>query len=121
MGIFAILEEECMFPKATDQTFLNKLHSTHEGKHPNYAKPKGSKASYDFELGHYAGNVGYSVANWLDKNKDPINEAVASLLGKSSDNFIANMFKEYSGESKFVFLLLFFCLFVLSVFIWLSH
>jgi myosin heavy subunit len=101
MGIFAILEEECMFPKASDQTFLTKLHNNHDGKHPNYAKPKGAKASYDFELGHYAGNVGYSIANWLDKNKDPINEAVASLLGKSSDPFVADMFKEYGGESKF--------------------
>ena len=26
MGILAILEEECMFPKATDQTFKDKLH-----------------------------------------------------------------------------------------------
>lgn len=101
MGIFSILEEECMFPKATDQTFLSKLHSTHDGKHPNYTKPKGSKVNYDFELGHYAGNVGYSIANWLDKNKDPINEAVATLLGKSSDTFVADMFKEYGGDGKF--------------------
>lgn len=101
MGIFAILEEECMFPKATDQTFLNKLHSNHDGKHPNYSKPKSSKkCNYDFELGHYAGTVGYSITNWLDKNKDPINEAVAALLGKSSDPFMSDMFKEYGGESK---------------------
>ena len=100
MGIFAILEEECMFPKATDTTFLTKLHANHDGKHPNYSKPKtGKKVDYDFELGHYAGTVGYSVANWLDKNKDPINEAVAALFGKSSEEFVANMFAEYGGEA----------------------
>lgn len=101
MGIFAILEEECMFPKASDQSFLTKLHSTHDGKHPNYSKPKpGKKVNYDFELGHYAGTVGYSIANWLDKNKDPINEAVAQLFAKSSDQFVADMFAEYAGEAS---------------------
>merc|ERR1712142_1346819 len=30
MGIFAMLEEECIVPKATDQTYLAKLHKQHE-------------------------------------------------------------------------------------------
>lgn len=85
MGVFAILEEECIVPKATDMTFLQKMHNNHDGKHPKYSKPKisGKSASnHHFEIAHYAGTVGYNVEGWLDKNKDPINEAVAGLFAK---------------------------------------
>ncbi|CAM9346824.1 unnamed protein product [Lampetra planeri] len=40
MGIFSILEEECMFPKASDTTFKNKLHDQHLGKTKAFEKPK---------------------------------------------------------------------------------
>ena len=104
MGVFAILEEECIVPKATDMTFLQKLHNNHDGKHPKYAKPriagKGA-ANHHFEVAHYAGTVGYNVEGWLDKNKDPINEAVAGLFAKSSDPFVANIFKDYATECKY--------------------
>ena len=103
MGVFAILEEECIVPKATDMTFLQKMHKNHEGNHPKYAKPRvtgKSAVNYHFEIAHYAGTVGYNVDGWLDKNKDPINEAVAGLFAKSSDPFIANLFKDYATECK---------------------
>ena len=32
LGIMSILEEECMFPKATDMTFRDKLMQQHLGK-----------------------------------------------------------------------------------------
>ena len=105
MGVFAILEEECIVPKATDMTFLQKLHNQHEGKHPKYTKPKisgKSTSNHHFEVGHYAGTVGYNVDGWLDKNKDPINEAVATLFAKSTDSFIAHLFKDYASECKFI-------------------
>jgi len=62
MGILSILEEECMFPKASDKTFLAKLYENHQGKHKNFGKPKPSKAQkYEphFEVYHYAGTVSY--------------------------------------------------------------
>ena len=60
MGILSILEEECMFPKASDKTFLAKLYENHLGKSKNFGKPKPSKAAkYEphFEVYHYAGTV----------------------------------------------------------------
>lgn len=64
MGILSILEEESMFPKATDKTFEEKLNNNHLGKSPNYLKPKppkpGQQAAH-FAIGHYAGNVRYSL------------------------------------------------------------
>ncbi|KAL2100495.1 hypothetical protein ACEWY4_004889 [Coilia grayii] len=86
MGIFAILEEECMFPKASDTTFKNKLYDQHLGKCNAFQKPKPAKgkAEAHFSLVHYAGTVDYNIAGWLDKNKDPLNESVVQLYQKSS-------------------------------------
>uniref|UniRef100_A0A4W3JXD9 Myosin-7-like n=1 Tax=Callorhinchus milii TaxID=7868 RepID=A0A4W3JXD9_CALMI len=97
MGIFSILEEQCVFPKATDATFKAALYDNHLGKSNNFLKPKGSKGKgkeATFELVHYAGTVGYSTQGWLEKNKDPLNETVVGLFQKSSMSILATLFKE---------------------------
>ena len=38
MGILPILEEETIYPKASDETLEAKLKAQHLGKHPNFAK-----------------------------------------------------------------------------------
>lgn len=74
MGILSILEEESMFPKATDKTFEEKLNNNHLGKSPNFLKPKppkpGQQAAH-FAIGHYAGNVrslNYSTYSIINNN-----------------------------------------------------
>ncbi|KAJ4947451.1 hypothetical protein JOQ06_009486 [Pogonophryne albipinna] len=86
MGIFSILEEECMFPKASDSSFKNKLYDQHLGKNKAFEKPKPvkGKAEAHFSMVHYAGTVDYNVTGWLDKNKDPLNDSVILLYQKSS-------------------------------------
>merc|ERR1712115_314902 len=75
MGILPILEEETIYPKASDATFEAKLKAQHLGKHNNFAKAQ-SKTDKDahFAVVHYAGTVSYNVTGWLDKNRDPIND-----------------------------------------------
>ncbi|XP_039087552.1 myosin-2 isoform X3 [Hyaena hyaena] len=107
MGIFSILEEECMFPKATDTSFKNKLYEQHLGKSANFQKPKvvKGKAEAHFSLIHYAGTVDYNITGWLDKNKDPLNETVVGLYQKSAMKTLALLFAggqsaEASGGHK---------------------
>uniref|UniRef100_A0A8B9TSL3 Myosin heavy chain, skeletal muscle, adult n=1 Tax=Anas platyrhynchos TaxID=8839 RepID=A0A8B9TSL3_ANAPL len=99
MGIFSILEEECMFPKATDTSFKNKLYDQHLGKSSNFQKPKPTKgkAEAHFSLIHYAGTVDYNITGWLEKNKDPLNETVIGLYQKSSVKTLALLFANYGG------------------------
>ncbi|KFP01413.1 Myosin heavy chain, skeletal muscle, adult [Calypte anna] len=99
MGIFSILEEECMFPKATDASFKNKLYDQHLGKSNNFQKPKPAKgkAEAHFSLVHYAGTVDYNITGWLEKNKDPLNETVIGLYQKSSVKTLALLFANYGG------------------------
>ncbi|XP_061080576.1 myosin-16-like [Conger conger] len=96
MGIFSILEEQCVFPKATDATFKAALYENHLGKSSNFMKPKGGRKGPEahFELVHYAGTVGYNISGWLEKNKDPLNETVVGLFQKSTVPLMAVLFKE---------------------------
>ncbi|XP_018607009.2 myosin-7-like [Scleropages formosus] len=102
MGIMSILEEECMFPKASDATFKAKLYDNHLGKSSNFQKPRivKGKPEAHFALIHYAGIVDYNIANWLVKNKDPLNETVVGLYQKSSLRLLANLFANYSGADS---------------------
>uniref|UniRef100_A0A674PR47 Myosin heavy chain, fast skeletal muscle-like n=1 Tax=Takifugu rubripes TaxID=31033 RepID=A0A674PR47_TAKRU len=94
MGIFSILEEECMFPKATDTSFKNKLYDQHLGKNKAFEKPKPAKgkAEAHFSLVHYAGTVDYNISGWLDKNKDPLNESVVQLYQKSPVKLLSTLY-----------------------------
>jgi len=93
MGVFAILEEQSIVPKATDETFKAKLYETHEKKNPAFVKPKvGKKSVAHFICKHYAGDVGYNLDGWLDKNKDPLNPSVVELLQKSKWGLVKVLF-----------------------------
>merc|ERR1712117_389931 len=86
MGILPILEEETIYPKASDETFEAKLKAQHLGKHPNFAKAQSkTDKNAHFAVVHYAGTVSYNVTGWLDKNRDPINDTVVDLLKKSKN------------------------------------
>ncbi|XP_033853211.3 myosin-7 [Acipenser ruthenus] len=102
MGIMSILEEECMFPKASDMTFKAKLYDNHLGKSANFQKPRivKGKPEAHFALGHYAGIVDYNIINWLMKNKDPLNETVVGLYQKSALKLLATLFANYAGAES---------------------
>ncbi|KAF7708892.1 hypothetical protein HF521_017949, partial [Silurus meridionalis] len=102
MGIMSILEEECMFPKASDATFKAKLYDNHLGKSANFQKPRAIKGKPEahFALVHYAGTVDYNINNWLVKNKDPLNETVVGLFQKSTMKLLGNLFAGYAGADS---------------------
>ncbi|XP_061118333.1 myosin heavy chain, fast skeletal muscle-like isoform X1 [Conger conger] len=102
MGIFSILEEECMFPKASDTTFKNKLYDQHLGKSNAFQKPKPAKgkAEAHFSLVHYAGTVDYNICGWLDKNKDPLNDSVIQLYQKSPVKLLALLYVPTGAEES---------------------
>merc|ERR1712141_517820 len=99
MGIWAILEEESLFPKATDKSFEDKLKAS-LGKLPCFAKAKSATdKNAHFACVHYAGTVSYNVTGWLEKNKDPVNDTVVDILKKSSNNLLVFLWREHPGQS----------------------
>merc|ERR1712012_1284064 len=100
MGVWAILEEESLFPKATDKTFEDKIKSTHLGKTPPMAKPQSkTDKNAHFAIIHYAGTVSYNVTGWLEKNKDPVNDTVVDILKKSANELLTVLWADHPGQS----------------------
>ncbi|XP_050076429.1 myosin heavy chain, muscle isoform X1 [Anopheles maculipalpis] len=102
MGILSILEEESMFPKATDQTFAEKLMTNHLGKSAPFMKPRPPKPGIPaghFAIGHYAGVVSYNITGWLEKNKDPLNDTVVDQFKKGSNALMVEIFADHPGQS----------------------
>ncbi|KAG7174229.1 Myosin heavy chain, muscle-like 6 [Homarus americanus] len=102
MGVLSILEEESMFPKATDKSFAEKLNANHLGKSPVFVKPKPPKPGQPdshFAIVHYAGTVSYNLSGWLEKNKDPLNDTVVDQLKKSNNELVVTIFADHPGQS----------------------
>ncbi|KAG0458351.1 hypothetical protein HPP92_023508 [Vanilla planifolia] len=101
-GIIALLDEACMFPKSTHETFAQKLYQTYKA-HKRFSKPKLARTA--FTINHYAGDVIYQADLFLDKNKDYVVAEHQALLNSSACPFVANLFpplpEETSKQSKF--------------------
>ncbi|PSR94900.1 Myosin-6 like, partial [Actinidia chinensis var. chinensis] len=101
-GIIALLDEACMFPRSTYETFAQKLYQTFKN-HKRFNKPKLSRS--DFTICHYAGDVTYQTELFLDKNKDYVIAEHQALLSVSKCSFVSGLFplssEESSKQSKF--------------------
>ncbi|KAJ7977136.1 Myosin [Quillaja saponaria] len=101
-GIIALLDEACMFPRSTHETFVQKLYQTFKN-HKRFTKPKLSRS--DFTICHYAGDVTYQTELFLDKNKDYVVAEHQALLNASKCSFVSGLFpilpEESSKTSKF--------------------
>merc|ERR1711963_639553 len=99
MGLLAILEEESLFPKATDQSFAAKLHENLLGKCENFQKanPRPDPNAH-FAVVHYAATVSYNLTGWLFKNKDPLNDTVVDMLKNGSNALMVRIFEDHPGQ-----------------------
>merc|ERR1711970_206259 len=99
MGIWAILEEESLFPKATDKSFEEKLKAS-LGKLPVFLKPQSkTDPRAHFAISHYAGIVSYNVTNWLEKNKDPVNDSVVEVIKSTSTiELLVWLWRDHPGQ-----------------------
>ncbi|XP_052211459.1 myosin-6-like isoform X2 [Diospyros lotus] len=96
-GIIALLDEACMFPRSTHETFAQKLYQTFKN-HKRFSKPKLSRS--DFTILHYAGDVTYQTELFLDKNKDYVIAEHQALLNASRCSFVSGLFPTSSEESS---------------------
>ncbi|KAM7501437.1 hypothetical protein LguiB_000341 [Lonicera macranthoides] len=96
-GIIALLDEACMFPKSTHETFSQKLYQTFKS-HKRFIKPKLSRT--DFTIAHYAGEVQYQSEQFLDKNKDYVVPEHQDLLSASKCSFVAGLFPPLPEETN---------------------
>ncbi|PFX28678.1 Unconventional myosin-X [Stylophora pistillata] len=91
LGVLALIDEESNFPKGTDGSMLDKLHSSHEGN-SFYVKPR--VANTKFGIKHYAGEVFYSTKGFLEKNRDALRDEILNVLMQSRSDFIYDLVEQ---------------------------
>ncbi|KAG0502343.1 hypothetical protein HPP92_002415 [Vanilla planifolia] len=103
IGIISLLDEACMFPKSTFESFSTKLFQSLQN-HSRLEKEKFSAT--DFTISHYAGKVSYQTETFIEKNRDYVIIEHRNLLFSSKCKFIAGLFAsfpEWSSRSSYKF------------------
>ncbi|KAM0949717.1 putative myosin ATPase [Dioscorea sansibarensis] len=96
-GIIALLDEACVLPRSTHETFAQKLYQTFK-THKRFSKPKLARS--DFTIHHYAGDVTYQTELFLDKNKDYVVAEHQALLCDSKCSFVSGLFPPLSEDTS---------------------
>ncbi|XP_067293099.1 unconventional myosin-IXAb isoform X2 [Pseudorasbora parva] len=87
-ALLHLLDEECNFPQASNQTLLDKFKRQHEGsgyiEFPAVMEPA-------FIIRHYAGKVKYGVKDFREKNTDHMRPDIVALLKSSRNAFVCSL------------------------------
>ncbi|KAK1893530.1 Unconventional myosin-X, partial [Dissostichus eleginoides] len=89
--------KESRFPKGTDFTLLEKLHSRH-ATNPFYFKPR--LGDHQFGIKHYAGEVLYDGRGILEKNRDTFRDDILNMLKDSRLDFIYDLFEKVGSRNN---------------------
>eukprot|EP00051_Salpingoeca_urceolata_P023875 m.411732 g.411732 ORF g.411732 m.411732 type:complete len:1663 (-) comp20165_c1_seq2:63-5051(-) len=89
VGLFCLLDEESVFPRATDGTLVQK-YGLKFGSHKNFKLGKSDRSV--FTVIHFAGKVQYNAEGFLAKNRDQLSPDVVTLLQDSQLPLIASIF-----------------------------
>jgi len=100
LGIIAMINEECVRPKGSDENFVSKLKTVHQDD-PAFSTPKlGADRERQFTIQHYAGSVTYTTSGWLERNRDTISEDLFALMRTSSNPVVAKVFSVEDAVEK---------------------
>lgn len=89
-GLLRMIDEEGVVPGGNDEALLSKFIKNH-GKHAHFSViPKRPEV---FVIRHYAGQVVYTVAGFVEKNRDKVGEDIGNLVSSSSDPLIASLLR----------------------------
>ncbi|XP_050660442.1 myosin-IIIa [Macaca thibetana thibetana] len=87
MGLLSLLDEESRFPKATDQTLVEKFEGNLKSQY--FWRPK--RLELSFGIHHYAGKVLYNASGFLAKNRDTLPTDIVLLLRSSNNSVIRQL------------------------------
>ena len=98
LGILDLLDEECRMPKGSDKSWVEKLYDKCS-KAEHFKKPRLSQTA--FIVKHFADNVEYESAGFLDKNRDTVNQEQINILKASGNDLVSELFLGMHGGLLF--------------------
>ncbi|CAG2167007.1 unnamed protein product, partial [Oppiella nova] len=88
-GLLYLLDDQCQFPGATNDTVLQKFVNHHKGN-PLFEVPP-SRPAPGFAIKHYAGKVKYQIRDFREKNMDLMRPDIVSVLKVSQLAFVREL------------------------------
>jgi myosin-5 len=98
-GILALLDEQCILPKSTDDKYTRYLYGRCDS-HPRFCATSAQRVDHLFSIEHYAGYVEYTTDSWIEKNKDQLPAASSDLLQSSTFELIGRIQKFVRTEER---------------------
>lgn len=92
LNIMSLIDEESKFPKGTDLTLLNKLHTTHQRNENYIYDPRTMNTNTNFCINHFAGPVSYETKGFLEKNRDTFSADLVQIISCSRNKFLNKLF-----------------------------
>ena len=93
-GLFSLLDEEIIVPQGSDVSLLQKLEANHKKSEVFSIATKHHKPNL-FVVKHFAGDVCYNIAGFVEKNKDLIHpHFYGTMQSPATKNLVANLFEE---------------------------
>jgi myosin-5 len=89
-GLLALLNEECLRPGGSDNSFASKFISAFVKKDSPVKRDR--KVDHKFVVVHYAEEVCYDVTGWCEKNKDALLADMVTILRASQNAVVTLMF-----------------------------
>ncbi|OUC49793.1 myosin head [Trichinella nativa] len=90
-GILSLLDDECSFPKGSDESFLIKCQNNYDDNPLFTAK---TKRQPGFVVQHFFGHARYNVLGFVDKNREVHSAQTVEFLLESQNILIAQMFEK---------------------------
>ncbi|KRX63936.1 Unconventional myosin-XV [Trichinella sp. T9] len=90
-GILSLLDDECSFPKGSDESFLIKCQNNYDDNPLFTAK---TKRQPGFAVQHFFGHARYNVLGFVDKNREVHSAQTVEFLLESQNILIAQMFEK---------------------------
>ncbi|XP_041865157.1 unconventional myosin-XIX isoform X2 [Melanotaenia boesemani] len=98
ISVFSLLNEESRLNRVSDAKMLRVRLEKELCDNTNISWDKFSKVPH-FTVAHYAGKVNYQIEGMVEKNKDPVPAELLSLLQKSDNSLLHQLFTDKVTEN----------------------
>lgn len=98
LGLFDLMNEECMLPQGNDIKLVNRMNSTWKDQNYGFSKDRLDPKN-TFRIMHYANQVLYVVDNFVERNRDHVSLEILALMSESSNNLLSKLYVDQGSRS----------------------
>eukprot|EP01138_Halocafeteria_seosinensis_P008732 gb/GECG01008925.1/.p1 GENE.gb/GECG01008925.1/~~gb/GECG01008925.1/.p1 ORF type:complete len:2582 (+),score=329.85 gb/GECG01008925.1/:1-7746(+) len=100
-GIFALMHEECLLGDQGSDENLCKKFVKFLGSSSYFKQPRPSRNNSEgFVIFHFAGPVQYECADFVERNRDTLQDQIKELLSKSEHPLVSSWYADFRPSQK---------------------